>query len=244
MLKKNKRSLLIVCALGVVMLVGGISAYFTGTDEATNVWTVGEVDIQLNEVNYDAAGDESRTDIVPNSEYAKDPVIENTGTNDAFVFLKVAIPQGNLIAANQDGTRQEKTVQELFDYQWNAGWTVVETKENTDIEGNSNSGFNTYVLAYTGDDASDVCKAVPKGGVTSVLFKNAATSVEHPNQAGIITFKNFIENQGLEGETIYVPVEAYGIQTTDLGTSNTVNPTQVWNILWNQSGAGEYGEPK
>jgi len=244
MLKKNKKNLLIVGALCTVMLVGGVSAYFTGTDEATNVWTIGKVDIQLNEDGYDAAGEESRTDIAPNSEYAKDPVIENTGINDAFVFLKVSIPQDNLIAANQDGTRQNRTVQELFDYQWNSGWTIVETKSNTDIDGNNTDKFNTYVLAYTGDNSTDVCKAVKAGEVTSVLFKNAATAVEHPNQVGVITFKNFIENQGLEGETINMPVKAFGIQTTDLGTSNTVDPVQVWKIVWNQSAEGEYSEPK
>ena len=220
------------------MLVGGISAYFTGTDEATNVWTVGEVDIQLNEDAYDAAGDEARTDIVPNSEFAKDPVIENTGTNDAFVFLKVSIPQDNLIAANQDGTRQAKAVQELFDYQWNAGWTVVETQANKDIDGNATEKFNTYVLAYTGDNAN-ACEAIAAGELTTVLFKNAATAVEHPNQVGVITFKNFIENQGLEGQTINLPVKAFGIQTTDLGTNNTTDPAQVWSIVWNQSADGE-----
>ena len=202
MLKKNKKNLLIVCALGAVMLVGGVSAYFTGTDEATNVWTVGEVDIELNEDAYDAAGDESRTNIAPNSEYAKDPVIKNTGVNDAFVFLKVSIPQDNLIAANQDGTRQEKKVQELFDYQWNSDWTLVETKTNTDIDGNSTDKFNTYVLAYTGENSATQCKAIAANESTSILFKNAAANVENPSALGVITFKNFIENQGIEGKTI------------------------------------------
>ena len=237
---KNKKNLLIVCALAVVMLVGGISAYFTGTDEATNVWTVGEVDIELLEDAYDEAGESARTDILPNSEYAKDPVIKNTGTNDAFVFLKVSIPQDNVIVANQDGTRQAKAVQELFDYQWNTGWTVVATQSNTDIDGNSTTKYNTYVLAYTGSNGATQCAALAKGQSTSVLFKNAASNVENANAVGVITFKNMIENQGLEGTTINMPVKAYAIQTTDLGTSNTTDPTAVWSIVWNQSSTGEY----
>lgn len=240
MLKKNKKNIIIVCAMVAILLVGGISAYFTGTDEATNVWTVGEVDIDLIEEQYDATDESDREDITPNSEFAKDPVIKNTGTNDAFMFIKIAIPKANVIVANQDGTRQPSAMQELFAYQWNEGWTVVETQNSTDINGNSSDAYNTYVMAYTGNNGANKCAAVAKGNSTTVLLKNAATDVEHANSVGIITFKNVIENQGLEGTTLNIPVKAFGIQTTDLGTTNTTDPAAVWSILWNQSGNGEY----
>jgi len=239
MIKKNRKNLIIISAMAVVLLVGGISAYFTGTDEAANIWTVGEVDIKIIEENYDEAGDDSRKDIVPNSEFAKDPVIKNTGTNDAFLFLKISIPKADVIVANQDGTSKESALQDLFAYQSNAGWKLIETESNTDIEGNASTSFNTYTLAYTGDNGANECEAVAAEGTTSVLFKNAANNVENPGAVGIITFKNVIENQGLEGTTLNMPIKAYGIQTTDLGTNNATDPTTVWGILWNQSADGE-----
>lgn len=39
-------------ALVGVLLIGGISAYFTDTDSTTNNFTVGKIDIELHEDNW------------------------------------------------------------------------------------------------------------------------------------------------------------------------------------------------
>lgn len=226
MVKKNRKNLIIVAALVVVMALGGVTAYFTSTDDATNVWTVGKVKIDLQEESYDSTDESVREDIVPNSEYAKDPKVKNTGINDAFVFIKFSMPKDNVIVADQDGTRQTNKLQELFDYDINDGWTLVTSDTSA-------ADVNTYVYAY---GTADKCTALAADKTTSVLFKNASgDQIENKGAVGIITFKNVIEGQGLEESTLKIPVEAYAIQTTDLGTSNTTKPSKVWEILYNQT---------
>lgn len=226
MLKKNKKNYVIAVALIAVMAVGGIAAYFTSTDQATNTWTVGKVKIDLTEPEYDENNEEEAKDMTPNKEIHKDPQVTNTGNNDTFVFMKVTIPKANVIVANQDGTRQEAAVQELFDYQWNDGWTVVSSDD-------SESDYNTYVVAYA---SGDTCTSLGEQATTPVLFKNASGAhIDTPNQVSIITFKNVIEGQGLEEKTLTIDVKAFAIQTTDLGTDNTNSPAEVWNILYKQT---------
>lgn len=43
-------------------------------------------------------------DVVPNQELAKNPLIENTGSNSAVVFLKVTVPTKYVTPVADDGT--------------------------------------------------------------------------------------------------------------------------------------------
>lgn len=243
--KLNKKNILIVAALAVVMLVGGISAYFTATDSATNVWTVGKVDIDLQEPEYDketAAGE--TTDITPNMVVAKDPKIKNIGINDAFVFQMVSIPTATVIEAQQDGTKKAEAEIELFAYQWNEGWEVVQKLENKVIDEDATAAgpaykdsdaYNTYIVAYA---KSGVCTPLAKDATTTPLFKNIvleSADNNHSGEAGYITFKNVIENEGLEEATLKIPVKAYGIQTTDLTGDDVTGMSDVWNVLYKQT---------
>lgn len=231
--KDRRKTLVIVSALTMVMAIGGISAYFTSADDAVNTWTYGKVKIDLLEPEYDRENPDDRVNTTPNQEVAKDPKIQNTGKNDAFVFLKVTVPKKEVIVANQDGTRQAARLQELVDYQWNTNWVVVE-------EDTSAADYNTYVLAYAEDGE---CLPLAPQAMTSVLFKNAAGDhIESAGAEGIITIKNMIEGQGLEGTTMTINVEAYAIQTTDLGKNNETSPEAVWTILNNQTNNTTVGD--
>ena len=211
MTRKTKRigkAAVIAGALAAIMAVGGASAYFTATDNKDNTWTVGNVNIELQETGYDAAQDE-RTNITPNMELTKDPQILNDGTNDAFVFMRVQVPKANVKVATQDNTSFTEEVQELFDYTFDDGWTVIDTKEGTDS--------NTYVCVY---GSATKCQALAKDATTPTLFKD-----------GKITFKNVLEGQGLDGTTLEMPVEAFAIQTADITESDTDVPSEVWSVL-------------
>lgn len=213
-LLKNKKRIIFIAAVLVLLLgVGGVSAYFTSTDNATNQWTVGDVTIELLEEEYDKVPETERQNITPNKVFIKDPVVKNVGTNDAFVFLRFSVPKANVRIASQDGSAQASQVQELFDYTINEGWTKV-------TEDTSAADQNTYVYSY-GTEAE--CKALAAEASTPSLFKD--------NQ---ITFLNVMEGQGLEGTTLEIPVESFGIQTTDLGADDKTAPADVWKILIHQ----------
>ena len=80
------------------------------------------LDISLTEPNWDKVPDKEKENIVPGKELVKDPTITNTGINDAFVFMKVTVPAAELVTANEDGTKNEKALKQLYSWEINKGW--------------------------------------------------------------------------------------------------------------------------
>lgn len=87
--KKIMALCLIVCLLATAV-VGGTLAYFTDSEEATNTFTVGNVDIDLTEPNWDATGKAEAKDVYPGEALAKDPTVTNNGANPCFVRIEVS----------------------------------------------------------------------------------------------------------------------------------------------------------
>jgi predicted ribosomally synthesized peptide with SipW-like signal peptide len=232
MIKGKKKLAVIIAALAAVTMITGTAAYFTASDEAVNTWTVGNVEIDLEEPEYDDNKDEETGDIMPNEELHKDPQVTNSGNNEAFVFMKVRIPKAVVKVAGQDGSvPASATLQELFDYQWNTGWTSIDTHEIKD----GNTTYQEYLLTY---GTANECKALNPGETTPVLFINASGNhIANPGAKGMITFKNVIEGQGLENVALNIKVESYAIQAENLTTTDTKVPSKVWDILTNQAGA-------
>lgn len=84
------------------LAAGGTAAYLTDFETATNSFTVGKVDIDLDEPNWKP---EDNTDLVPTQVIRKDPYVANKGVNEAFVYLEVSVPVRNVITVAKDGTR-------------------------------------------------------------------------------------------------------------------------------------------
>ncbi len=88
----NKRKLVLLASalcIVAILAVGSTLAYFTDGDEATNTFTVGNVDIDLQEPKWDESGKEDSPEVYPTEALAKDPQIENIGANPCFVRLKI-----------------------------------------------------------------------------------------------------------------------------------------------------------
>ena len=90
-MKKKIISLCLVVALGATAVIGGTLAYFTDTDDATNVITVGNVEIDLTEDAWTAegGGEDQAEDAYPGEALPKDPTVTNKGANPCFVRIKV-----------------------------------------------------------------------------------------------------------------------------------------------------------
>ena len=104
-MKKKVAALALVVLLLVAAVVGGTLAYFTDTDSATNTFTVGNVDIELDEaaVSYEGGNWVAGTERVQSNTYEKvypgavipkDPTVHNVGSNSAYVRVKVNIDPG------------------------------------------------------------------------------------------------------------------------------------------------------
>ena len=90
----NKKKLLTM-VLALVLIgavgIGATLAYFTDKEEATNVVTMGHVDIELTEEAW-TYGEEGITGVMPGQVIAKDPTITVAqGSLDAYVRVKLTV---------------------------------------------------------------------------------------------------------------------------------------------------------
>ena len=84
--KKKLLSLGLAASLAAVAIAGSSLAYFTDSDTKDNVYSIGNVDIQLVEP---AWGTEEADNLYPGEPVKKDPTVVNAGKNPAFVRIKV-----------------------------------------------------------------------------------------------------------------------------------------------------------
>jgi len=206
--KMNVKAAVLAFAMIAVMMIGGISAYFTDGDTATNTFTVGKISLDLQESNWD---EDKAKDITPNQTIKKDPQILNDGINDEFVFLEVIVPYENVIVANEDGTRKPAADTELYYYTVNNGWAEIATIKDAATK------TVTHLYVY---GTADKCTALKKDVTTPTLFDT-------------VNFVNLVEDQGLEEATLDIVINAYGIQTTNVN-GGTVDPDMIWDVIENQ----------
>ncbi|MDD6236207.1 MAG: TasA family protein [Clostridiales bacterium] len=115
-MKKKILSVCLVAVIAVMAITGASLAYFTDVDTNTNVVTMGDVDIALDEapVSYDDAtytytADENADrvksntydNVYPGAVLPKDPTVHNNGTMDAYVRVKITV-DFNYLALLQD----------------------------------------------------------------------------------------------------------------------------------------------
>ena len=209
----KKKTVLAAAILLFMFVIGGAIAYFTDTDQKTNTFTIGGVDITLTEAGWDALPDTNDNDIpdaaedmMPGESVTKDPLINNVSIkNDAYVFAKVEVPCTTIVAP-------AITSEELFTYTTNAGWTELSTAAVACTSG----GTATHVYYYG------------TNGTLTTLTKAASlstpTSTSNPLFSTISLRSTLTGNEGLTGEK-QVVVTGYGIQTEGL---TSTAPADVW----------------
>ena len=88
-MKKKILTLCLVAVIAAMAIAGASLAYFTAEDTATNVFTVGNVAIDLTEPEWDKKGAVDAPEVYPGEALAKDPTVKNTGKNPCFVRISV-----------------------------------------------------------------------------------------------------------------------------------------------------------
>ena len=201
---KKKKTILSAIVLLLVFIVGGAVAYFTDTDNATNTFTIGNVDITLTEPNWSTTDSDSNgvpdasQDLMPGQTIAKDPTINNVSTtNPAYVFAKVEVPCTT--------AESPATPAELFSYTLNSGWAELSSAAVACTSG----GSATHVYYY---GSGSTLTSVAAQASTAAVFSN-------------VTLLNTLTgNEGLTGNKNIV-VTGYGIQTQGLASTA---PADVW----------------
>lgn len=149
-MKTTKKALLLtLCAvLLVAASVLGTMAYLTSTDEVQNTFTVGQVQITLDEKDTDNSTPDADRDkanayhLLPGNEYEKDPTVHvNAVSEDSWIFVKVE----NGIAAFEAATSTEENGYKSISDQITAnGWTA--------LDGVANVYYKPYTKSATGSD--------------------------------------------------------------------------------------------
>lgn len=113
-MKKTKAILMALCAvLLVAASVMGTLAYLTSTDTVTNTFTVGNVQIKLDEAPVDADGKKTTGDrveannykLLPGHTYDKDPMVTVlNGSESCYVKMTVTFSKANELDAIFDPT--------------------------------------------------------------------------------------------------------------------------------------------
>lgn len=89
MSKKRLAVTAAACALLGAVAIGGTLAYLTDTEKASNEFEITGLSIDLTETNWD---DTAAAKIRPQQAVEKNPVVLNTGDNDAAAFIKLESP--------------------------------------------------------------------------------------------------------------------------------------------------------
>ncbi len=128
---KKILSLVLVVVL-LLTAVGGTLAYFTDNDEAVNVFTLGNVKIDLEEPMW-----KEPENVTPGITYPKDPYVKNVGNNPAWIRVDVTLSDAAAFMAAAEAHNITDlttifTIADNFDEKWELAGTPV-FNEETDI---------------------------------------------------------------------------------------------------------------
>ena len=208
-------SLVLVIALCCTISIGLTVAYLTDRDSKANVFTVGDVDIKLDESFVSS-------ELMPGTEINKDVKIENTGANEAWVWYTLAIPQGL-----EDGLD--------LTFGTSADWTKLDTV-GTYTDANE-VNYNVYTYLWNKKLASGEKTELGLDSVTTKSNVDITPAGEwYLIDNGNATSLNWNNSKG--NPVIYV--SAYGIQAESFADVKTAY--EAYQSQWGDNGA-EYAEP-
>ena len=222
MKKATKALLLTLCA--VVLVVGsvlGTLAYLTARDTVENTFTVGDVNIKVDESDVDENGeqettpdgetaprvDENEYHLLPGQTYAKDPTMTvMAGSEESYVRMMVTFTHTNALKSFFG----EDFLTEEFISGWDSAvWPCVSIKDN----GNYTV---TYEFRYKNTvDASDATEDI----VLEPLFT-------HINVPGSLTGEQMKDIAGMQ-----IIVEGHAIQAASF-EADTANGLTAEDVAW------------
>ncbi len=201
----RKKTIIAAVVLMLVLLVGGLIAYFTDTDTKTNTFTIGNVKIELQEPTWDSTGQTKAESLMPGTEVEKDPKIKNTGTTGAYMFLQVTEPCYEGAPVFTFGANDEV----------NSGWVVVGTERAC----SANTGVSTATTVYAYGNASAMTE-VDANATTGTLFDTVILKSTLDEEA----LTALVGGDFDDPDDVEIVVNAYGIQADNV----TGTPAQVF----------------
>lgn len=157
-MKKNKLIALgAATVLSATAVVGGTLAYFTDKDAETNVFTTGDVKIDLIE------DFEQDSKLIPGIDVKKEVTVENKGSEDAYVRVHIAIP--SMLDRGSEDEPGDAAYNNTLHFNFgkdsveNGQWNWNADKDDSNYPGNGGNwncyqttvdgvAYNVYVITY------------------------------------------------------------------------------------------------
>ena len=184
-MKRSEKIIIGILTLGLLaaLAVGGTMAYMTDWEDKENTFSVGTLDVSLEEKNWD--DDTDGEDVVPGDTFVKDPVIEGV-ENDSYVRARIVIKDqdGSVITDAQRLALIKSMIK--FDSTYDAasqksGTVIVESKSysGSDIAGIPmvNPDFTEVATGKSGEYCFNYSKIL-KDGDKVALFTNVVVPTE------------------------------------------------------------------
>ena len=229
-MKKKLIALCLIVVLAAVAVVGGTLAYFTDTDAQTNVFTTGDVKIDLWE---DFDDNDGNAKLIPGKKIEKEAYITNDGSEAAYVRVHIAIPSAlldanfnswnNMLHMNFTGVSAGGKENTDGDDYWN--WMPTGMKSTSGYrgwQGNGLENFNYYkttigevehfVYVVTYMDALQPGATTAYPAISAVYLDEYTKSVKNADGSFTLTkpiFKNS-DRTGETGEYLTYTVSANG----------------------------------
>ena len=238
-MKLNRKWLMVIAlVMSLTMATAGTLAYLTDRDSEANVFTIGNVEIDLKE------DFENGAELIPGVNIEKKPTITNIGRNDAWVWAEIAIPSAlndtssaskNAVHFNMSKESVEKGLWNWWDgADYSEGAYMITTK---DINGVS---YDVYTVQYE--------TALKPGETTAqpVMYKvylDPHVDIDPDGnwalvEDGVVTPINW--NSNTNGNPV-IYVSAYAMQTA--GFDSVYVAYDAYKSQWGDNG-GEYAEPQ
>lgn len=227
MKKKNILSLVLALALVAALAVGGTLAYFTDNDTEKNTFTMGHVDINLDESK---DGGKTWTDdgltydkVLPGAEEHKQArVTVKKDSADCYVMVEVKLDGAKYSDTTKLGFKPDDfsklytAVEDAIKAKTPAAWKIIEMKEDK----NNPNAITSLRCVYQGGTAPDVNTA--HAGEVLTLFEKITIPAAFTNNTA--------------GQTFTIDLKAYAVQSENLtyadtiwdGTFGTLTGTQVF----------------
>ncbi|MDO5411524.1 MAG: TasA family protein [Lachnospiraceae bacterium] len=195
MKKKNVLTAALALSVAAILAVGGSLAYFTDKDAKENVFTVGDVEIQLDE-NY-----EEDSKLYPGAEkdaVTKEVDVTNIGSENAYVRVHIAVPSA------LDANGYIHLLRNESSWAWEAG---TYTTKIGDLN------YNVYVATY--QEALAAEEQTKEHALNSVYMDKKVTNeiIKELEKAGVITATQPDAQRRLNIQVMAEGVQEAGFET-------------------------------
>lgn len=236
-MKKKITALCLCVALLAIAVVGASLAYFTDTKSEKNTFTVGNVKIDLIEQEKTKEGLEAFTQdktLVPGKSndgnaVSKIVTVENTGKNDAWVWVELRIPK--YLVSSEYPTDESKNALHwnsygCFNVEYNAGnyWNLATTDGIVDA---GHKVTNQNMVAVE-DGLWNDYKCVGTETIGGIEYVVIRTTMQKPLPAGKISlpclaqvYMDWRVTTSADGENFILP------------DGRTISTSESWEILVN-----------